>query len=316
MKYLMLGAAALVIAACSQENSGLGDADGASTHQADVAHGESASSTKEMDAGDAEMSASEKLDAVLAAQTDETKARYQYRHPKQTLEFFGVVPGMTVADTLPGNPWYSGILLDYLGPDGKVIGADYSAGMWTKFGMFSPPPEEKANWAADWTADAEAWRDDDGDAGVGAFAYGSAPDEMAGTVDVVLMVRAAHHFNRLSGDPYFTEALADINKILKPGGVVGVVQHRAQEDMPDDWANGDNGYLKQSQVISAFENAGFELVASSEVNANPADRPTAEEFVWRLPPALATSEDNPELKAQMEAIGESDRMTLKFRKPE
>ncbi|GJL93279.1 class I SAM-dependent methyltransferase [Hyphococcus sp.] len=305
MKYLMLGAAALALAACSQQTS-----DTAATHEP------AATPVEEMAAGDAEMTASEKLSAVLDAQSDETKARYQYRHPQETLEFFGVEPGMTVADTLPGNPWYSGILIDYLGPDGKVLGADYSEDMWTKFGQFSPPAGEKATWAADWTADAESWRDDDGDAAVGAFAYGSAPDDMAGTVDVILMIRAAHHFNRLDDGVYFTEALADSMKLLKPGGIVGVVQHRAQEDMPDEWATGDNGYVKESQIVSAFEAAGFELVASSEVNANPADRPTAEEFVWRLPPTLATSRENEELKAQMMAIGESDRMTLKFRKPE
>ena len=301
MKYLMLGAAAFAIVACSQEAP-------SATEQPEAV-------IDEMNAGGDEISASDKLEAVLEAQSEETKARYQYRHPKETLEFFGVEPGMTVVDTLPGNPWYSGILIDYLGPEGKVVGADYSEDMWTKFGDFSPPAGAKATWAADWTADAESWRDDDGDAAVGAFAYGSAPDDMAGTVDVVLMIRAVHHFNRLEGD-YFTEALADTMKVLKPGGIVGVVQHRAQEDMPDDWAKGDNGYVKQSQIVSVFEAAGFELVGSSDVNANPADRPTAEDFVWRLPPTLATSRDNEELKAQMIAIGESDRMTLKFKKPE
>ena len=301
MKYLMLGAAAFAIVACSQEAP-------SATEQPEAV-------IDEMNAGGDEISASDKLEAVLEAQSEETKARYQYRHPKETLEFFGVEPGMTVVDTLPGNPWYSGILIDYLGPEGKVVGADYSEDMWTKFGDFSPPAGAKATWAADWTADAESWRDDDGDAAVGAFAYGSAPDDMAGTVDVVLMIRAVHHFNRLEGD-YFTEALADTMKVLKPGGIVGVVQHRAQEDMPDDWAKGDNGYVKQAQIVSVFEAAGFELVGSSDVNANPADRPTAEDFVWRLPPTLATSRDNEELKAQMIAIGESDRMTLKFKKPE
>jgi len=192
----------------------------------------------------------------------------------------------------------------------QVVEAHYAVGARTRC-----RDKRKAVGLGETIADAEAWRDDDGDAAVGAFAYGSAPDEMAGTINVVLMVRAVHHFNRLEGD-YFAEALADTMKVLKPGGIVGVVQHRAQEDMPDDWANGDNGYVKESQIVSAFEAAGFELVGSSEVNANPADRPTAEEFVWRLPPTLATSRENEELKAQMMAIGESDRMTLKFRKPE
>ncbi|MEQ8751494.1 MAG: hypothetical protein RIC52_17140, partial [Amphiplicatus sp.] len=139
---------------------------------------------------------------------------------------------------------------------------------------------------------------------------------MKETVDAVLMVRALHHFNRLEEQGgYMTAALKDTMDVLKPGGIVGVVQHRAPEGNADAWATGDNGYLKQDQVIAAFEAAGFELVDTSEINANPNDQPTEEEFVWRLPPALATSADNAELKAQMEAIGESDRMTLKFRKP-
>ncbi|MEL7486706.1 MAG: methyltransferase, partial [Pseudomonadota bacterium] len=111
------------------------------------------------------------------------------------------------------------------------------------------------------------------------------------------------------------KALADTMTVLKPGGVVGVVQHRGPETNDDVWAEGDNGYLKQSQVVAAFEAAGFELVEASEINANPADIPSNEEVVWRLPPALGTSREDPALRAQMEQIGESDRMTLKFRKP-
>jgi predicted methyltransferase len=161
----------------------------------------------------------------------------------------------------------------------------------------------------------EAQRSPD-DATVAAFQYGSVPDEMAGTVDVLLVVRAVHHFMRLEAtDGYMTKALADMNKLLKPGGIVGVEQHRAPETSPDAWAKGDSGYVKQSAVIAAFEKAGFELAGSSEINANPKDQPTEKDMVWRLPPTLATSQNNPELKAQMEAIGETDRMTLKFRKP-
>lgn len=82
----------------------------------------------------------------------------------------------------------------------------------------------------------------------------------------------------------------------------------------DAWALGDQGYVKQPAVIAAVEKAGFELVGSSEMNANPKDQPTEQESVWRLPPSLSTSESDPELRAQMQAIGESDRMTLTFRK--
>ncbi len=310
MKYLMLGAAALALAACSQETS----SDVAAPAETD----ETMASADDMDHGDMgdmddmehdAMSASEKLDAVLAAESDEVKARYPYRHPKETLEFFGVEPGMTVVDTLPGEPgWYGQILVPYLGPDGVLIGADYSIEMWSNFsGRYSSEEflQGKESFVSDYIASVDAVRDEDGAEGA-AFQIGSLPNSLKGTADVVLVMRAAHHFNRLADGRFFTEAVQDFNDVLKPGGIVGVVQHRAQEDMPDEWAVGNAGYVKQSQIISVFEDAGFELVEASEINANPADRPTTEDVVWRLPPA---NPDNAE-------IGESDRMTLKFRKPE
>jgi predicted methyltransferase len=261
-----------------------------------------------------------RADAALAAQAPEVQARYKWRHPKETLEFFGVAPGMTVVDVLPGNDgYYSKILISYLGKDGKVVGADYSPEMWKHFGAFADAEflATKATWAADWIKTAEGWRTGEDAASVGAFAYGAVPEEMKGTADVVLLVRAMHHFNRFEDEGGFlTAGLKDTFDVLKPGGIVGVVQHRAPEGNSDKWAEGDNGYLKQSQQIAAFEAAGFEFVGSSEINANPADQPTESDIVWRLPPSLGTSRKDPALKAQMEAIGESDRMTLKFRKPE
>jgi predicted methyltransferase len=259
--------------------------------------------------------ATAKLDAVLAKQADDVKARYPQRHPKEMMEFFGVQPGMTVVDTLPGPVWWTGILLDYLGPQGKVVDADYSPEMWTKFGQYSPDPASKKNWATDTLAKLNGARGPEA-AQVGAFQYGSVPADLEGKVDVILVSRALHHFSRLEADGhYMTQALADMKKLLKPGGIVGVEQHRAPEDQPDASTKGERGYLKQSAVIAAFQAAGFELVDKSEINANPNDKPSAEDVVWRLPPTLATSKDNPELKAKMEAIGETDRMTLKFKKP-
>lgn len=266
----------------------------------------------------AALAASEALDAALAEQPDEMKARYKWRHPKETLEFFGVRPGMTVVDVLPGNDgYYSRILLAYLGQGGKVVGADYSIEMWKLFGGFVNEQflAQKATWTTEWTTTATAWTKGGG-ASVGAVVYGSIPDDMKGTADAVLMIRALHHFNRFEDEGgWRTKALKDTMDLLKPGGVVGVVAHRGPETHSDKWAEGDKGYLKQSQVIAAFEAAGFEFVGASEINANPADQPTEQDMVWRLPPTLGTSRDNPELKAKMEAIGETDRMTLKFRKP-
>lgn len=259
-----------------------------------------------------------RLDAVLAAQPADDQARYNYRHPKETLEFFGVAPGMTVVDTLPGKVWYSGILADYLGSDGVVIGADYDYAMWPLFTGFATEEflEKRKSWAADWVTDSTGWAPSDG-AKISAVTYGDVPEEVKGSVDVILMIRAFHHFNRFEEEGgYRTAALKAAMDMLKPGGVVGVVQHRAPETSSDKWAEGDAGYVKQSAIIAAFKGAGFEFLGSTEINANPADQPTEADVVWRLPPTLATSRDNPELKAKMEAIGESDRMTLKFRKPE
>ena len=259
----------------------------------------------------------DRLAAVLDAQPDETRARYQYRHPKETLEFFGVEPGMTVVEGLPGGGWYTKLLLPYLGSEGHLIGANYAMDMWPHFSFATEEfLERQSNWLTDWPAGAEEWRTDDG-ASIAAFHFGTMPESMAGTADVVLLVRALHNAARFeSVRPYLSELLADCFAALKPGGALGVVQHHARDDMPDEFADGSRGYLKKSFVIAAAEEAGFEFVAESDINANPKDQPSADDIVWRLPPSLGTSAEDPELRAELEAIGESNRMTLKFRKPE
>ena len=132
------------------------------------------------------------------------------------------------------------------------------------------------------------------------------PDTEDGQADAVLFIRAMHHLFRFE-EPLVDTALSEVFDILAPGGVVGVVQHRAPEDADAEFANGNNGYVKQSDVVAAFEQAGFVLEETSEINANPKD--PADSYVWRLPPSTT---DNPDTLA----IGESDRMTLRFRKPE
>ncbi len=258
-----------------------------------------------------------RLETVLAAQPETIKARYQHRHPQGTLEYFGVTPGMTVVEGLPGGGWYSKILLPYLGSDGHLIGADYSVDMYPKFNFYDDEfLQAKKSWVEDWTAEAETWRDDDS-AAVSAFAFGSMPDQLGGTVDAVLFVRVLHNLNRFEDDgAYLTAALGDAYRALKPGGIVGVVQHRSSDQMPDEWANGANGYLKESLVVARMEAAGFEWLSGSGINANDKDQPNQEDFVWRLPPTLAGSDDDSERRAAMQAVGESNRMTLKFRKPE
>ncbi len=257
------------------------------------------------------------LATVLDAQPEKVKGRYQYRHPQETLEFFGIEPGMTVMEALPGGGWYSKILLPYLGKDGHLIGADYDLDMYAAFGFYDDERLEKLKtWVTDWTADAESWRDDDS-ASVSAFVLGSMPGDLAGSADAVLFIRALHNLNNYESDGgYLTAALSDAYALLKPGGIVGVVQHQSSDEMSDEWADGSNGYLKKSLVVERMEAAGFEFVSASSMNENSNDRPGEEDFVWRLPPSFDGSEDDPEKHDAMQAIGESNRMTLKFRKPE
>lgn len=256
------------------------------------------------------------LREVLTKQDPEVSARYGARHPYATLTFFGIEPGMTVMEGLPGGGWYSKILLDYLGPEGTLIGADYAEDMYPLFGFFNEEQlAAKATWVDDWTAEANGWTNDGAE--VRAFQFGSMPADINGQADAVLMIRALHNLARFEDQGgYLTTALEDIYGLLRPGGVVGIVQHEARPEMSDEFASGARGYLKKSFVIERMEEAGFELVGERDINENPNDQPGPDDIVWRLPPTLIGAGDNPEVRDAALAIGESNRMTLKFRKPE
>ncbi len=256
-----------------------------------------------------------KMSKILAMQSDEMQARYQYRHPKETLKFFGVTPGMMVADVLPSKEWYAGILLPYLGEEGMLVGVDYAESTWIGYkGDAEDTPEflaKRKSWPERWTKAAQEWRGE-GDAQIRGVNIDDVPADLAGKVDVVMMMRATHLPHRFNGEvaKLFENAL----KLLKPGGVLGIVQHRAPEESSDSWANGNAGYLKQSTVIAAATAAGFKLEETSEINANPKDKPTEDDIVWRLPPSLDGTKEGTAERASVLAIGESDRMTLRFRK--
>lgn len=257
------------------------------------------------------------LDEALAMQDDATKERYQHRHPKQTLEFFGIESGMKVAEALPGGGWYSKILIPVLGSEGHLIGLDYDHDMWQYFGGFATEEfiEKRKTWPTTWAENAQEWRADNG-AKVTAATLSSMPAELEGSLDAVLFIRALHNLARFSDKaPYLDNAMKAAYTALKPGGVVGIVQHQAREDRPNAWADGNNGYLKKSFVMKTMANAGFKFVGESSINENPKDQADEGDIVWRLPPTLGGSKDNPALKEKMEAIGESNRMTLKFVKP-
>ena len=262
---------------------------------------------------------SDKLAAVLAAQPDDAKARYQYRHPQDTIEFFGIEPGMTVLEGLPGRGWYTKVLLPYLGSDGHLVGANYPLDLWPNFPFATEEfMAEMSQWLEKWPAGAEEWRGGDG-ASIDAFWFGAMPDEMVGTADAVFFVRMLHNVWRFQSEgmgDYLDMALKDAYNALKPGGVLGVVQHHVRDDVSDEWANGSHGYMRKQSVIDRVVAAGFEFEAESDINANEKDQPSGDDVVWRLPPTFATSGDDEALKAKYAAIGESNRMTLKFRKPE
>jgi len=302
LKTLILAGAALALVGCG--NSGT-DTKNAASETAGKAKAEMAMKAN-----------STKLATILDAQSDKVKARYDARHPQETLEFFGITPGMTVVEALPGGGWYSKILIPYLGDEGHLVGVDYSIKMWPEFGSFANADflEKKKTWAAEWVEGAQAWRaGSTGD--ISAFTFGGRDSAMDGKADAVLFIRAMHNVSRFEEKGgYMTEALADTHALLKPGGIVGVVQHQGPESNTDEWATGSNGYLKKSDVIAKFKAAGFELVKESAINENPKDVPSNEDIVWRLPQSLMTSREDPELKAKMEAIGESNRMTLLFKK--
>ena len=304
MRKVIITLAVLAVAACQPTDD-----------RADVAEQETSENVASESAATVD-SGSERLASVLAAQSEEVRARYKYRHPQETLEFFEVEPGMTVVEALPGAGWYTKLLLPYIGSDGHLSGADYAMEMWPLFGFFNEEQlEARKNWVADFTEDATGWAGDDG-ASVSAFTLGSLPEDMHGTADRFLFIRALHNLSRFdSQGGYLTAGIANAYDVLKPGGIVGVVQHQAADEMSDEWADGSHGYLKKERVIAFMENHGFEFLGEIGINHNPNDKPGEEDIVWRLAPTFATSRDNPELKAELTKIGESNRMTLKFRKP-
>jgi predicted methyltransferase len=260
-------------------------------------------------------STNEALAAVLAAQPADIKERYGARHPAEALAFFEVKPGDTVIETLPGGGWYSGILHPYLGEKGKLIGAHYPAAVFERFGWDKERLQSMLDRNANWPKATLSKAISKGGE-IDAFDITAMPDRLNGTADKVLFIRSLHNLSRFNKDGgYLDKAIAEAFRALKPGGIAGVVQHRAPETAPDAWADGTNGYLKPSKVVAAFEAAGFKLVDASEINANAKDKPAEKDNVWRLPPSLRGLEQNSDAWRANKEIGESDRMTLKFVKP-
>lgn len=249
------------------------------------------------------------LDSVLAsAHRGDNAARDTYRHPKQTLEFFGIERDMTVVELWPGGGWYTELLGPYLRDEGKLIVTNFPSDH-ERYGKFAVKFEDKVKAAPEIFGDltivtAPVSADE---------AFELAPE---GSVDAVVTFRNSHGwFNNGMTEQIYGAAF----RALKPGGTFGVVQHRAAEGANAE-ETAKQGYLPQALVIEQAQKVGFELVEASEINANPNDTKDYPGGVWMLPPNLGgVDKEHPqtdEEKAKHQAIGESDRMTLKFRKPE
>ena len=229
-------------------------------------------------------------------------ARDKYRNPVATLQFFEVTPSSTVVEISPGGGWYTEILAPLLAAHGTYYAAHFPADSNSDYYKRS-----RAGFVEKLAANPVYNR-----VQLTEFAPGnSSAIAPAGSADVVLTFRNLHNWYGNGGDAGMLNIFKDFYKALKPGGVLGVVEHRLPADkMSGDWQK--SGYFPQALTVSLAEQAGFVFEAASEINANPKDTADHPGGVWTLPPVLRLKEQD---KDKYLAIGESDRMTLKFRKP-
>lgn len=232
--------------------------------------------------------------------SEENRKRDTFRHPGETLEFFQVAPDMTVVEIWPGSGWYTEILAPYLKEKGKLYAAHFAnpspVAYFNKVrGEFVTKLEaDPANYSAVETVVFDPAR--------GVLAV---PD---GSADRVLTFRNVHNWLRDNSEQAAFELFF---KALKPGGMLGVVEHRAPAGKDRKWML-DYGYMGEDTVVALAETAGFRLVAKSEINANPKDTADHPAGVWSLPPTLRLGDTD---RDKYLAVGESDRMTLLFIKP-
>jgi predicted methyltransferase len=248
--------------------------------------------------------ADEALSAVLASphRSAANVARDVWRHPKETLAFFGLKPSMTVIEISPGGGWYTEILAPYLRDKGQLI-------------LAADDPESTHNYyrrsAERMTTRLAALPAVYDKVQRLAFEVpGKTALGAANSADMVLTFRNVHNWVG-EGEDAVTGVFKNALAALKPGGVLGVVDHRLPADRPQD-AKASSGYVHVAYVVRLAERAGFKFAGGSEVNANPKDTADHNKGVWALPPTYANKDVD---RAKFEAIGESDRFTLKFVKP-
>ena len=246
------------------------------------------------------------LDAAISGdhRSEENKARDKFRRPKETLAFFGFRSDMTVVEIWPGGGWYTEILAPALKDSGTLYAAQYSVNpsygyQRRYFGSFLTKLGAKP----------KIYRDVNITALDFPYELAIAP---AGSADMVLTFRNAHNWvNPGYGAQAASLSFRVMFDALKPGGVLGIVDHRWHDAATED-PDAENGYVSEERIIKLAKAAGFELAARSDMNRNSAVDHEHPNGVWTLPPSLAVGDEDP---AQYLAIGESDRMTLKFIKP-
>jgi predicted methyltransferase len=252
----------------------------------------------------AQIDAGALLDQAITGEhrTESNRLRDKYRHPRETLLFFGLRPDLTVVEIWPGSGWYSEIIGPVLRERGKYYLAHYA--------LENPK-------LADWQREVREKQqqkiaEQTSVYGKPMFTAFAPPDFLviapASSVDLVLTFRNVHNWSNQKSDQAAFKAFYNA---LKPGGILGVVEHRARPGTSFERMV-KSGYMTEAHVIALAEQAGFKLVEKAEINANPLDNTDHPNGVWTLPPMLRGWLD----KDKYRAIGESDRMTLKFHKPE
>lgn len=297
-KTWILGASAALLAACS----------GGTEAPAETLEAETPPPVEAVEAGPLSL-----VEAVAGDwRSDDEKARDAWRNPAETLEFFEISPDDSVIEIWPGGGWYTNVLAPYLASgDGQMIAAVWDLNIY-EGERLARMEQRIADFKAVYAADEDLF----GTLAYTAFSAESGPMADAGSVDAVLTFRNVHNW---MGNDYSAKFFTDAFAALKPGGVLGVVEHRLPSSAEQD-PRGSSGYVHEDFVKAMAAAAGFEFVAGSEINANPADTADHPFGVWTLPPVSATSDregnapDGFDAEAYL-AIGESDRMTLKFVKP-
>lgn len=262
----------------------------------------SAQFAPEVEQGGMDDATRDRLVEMLASEhrSENYKVRDGWRHPLETLEFFGLRQDMTVMELWPSGGWYTEVLAPLLRGKGRYYSAQWNKDSHRTYVTAALKRyDEKLKSRPDVYDQVEVVH-------LGPGAWDPVP---AGSVDMVLTFRAVHNWME---DGYAAEMFAASFRALKPGGVLGLVQHRGDPTIAQD-PKGGSGYVAESWVIAVAQQAGFEVVGSSQVNANPKDHKNYPEGVWTLPPN-SRMDDSPGADGYR-AIGESDRMTLKFVKP-